>query len=69
MERLLEYVSHHPYLATSAVFAVVVLGDKFRWTDIAAFVLIFAGVAVSMSGRSPAAKMEAPGAVTTPATP
>ena len=25
MERLLEYVSHHPYLATSAVFAVVVL--------------------------------------------
>jgi rhodanese-related sulfurtransferase len=25
MERLLEYVSHHPYLAASAVFAVVVL--------------------------------------------
>jgi rhodanese-related sulfurtransferase len=25
MERLLEYVSHHPYLAASALFAVVVL--------------------------------------------
>jgi drug/metabolite transporter (DMT)-like permease len=59
-------------LVVFAVFAVVVLGDKFRWTDIAAFVLIFAGVAVSMSGRSPAAKVETPAAteaLTIPATP
>lgn len=39
-------------LVVFAVFAVVVLGDKFRWTDIAAFALIFAGVAVSMMGRN-----------------
>ena len=31
-----------------------VLKEKLRWTDAAAFVLIFAGVAVSMLGRSAA---------------
>jgi drug/metabolite transporter (DMT)-like permease len=31
--------------------SVLVLKDKLRWTDGAAFLLIFAGVAVSMLGR------------------
>jgi drug/metabolite transporter (DMT)-like permease len=31
-----------------------VLKEKLRWTDAAAFVLIFAGVAVSMLGRGAA---------------
>lgn len=38
-------------LIVFAVFSIFVLGDKFRTTDILAFVLIFAGVAVSMFGR------------------
>lgn len=40
-------------LVVFAVFAIFVLGDRFRWNDIAAFVLIFAAVAVSMIGRNP----------------
>jgi uncharacterized protein (DUF486 family) len=34
-----------------AVFTIVVMGEKFRGTDIAAFVLVFAGVSVAMLGR------------------
>jgi uncharacterized protein (DUF486 family) len=33
------------------VFTMLVMGEKPRWTDGAAFVLIFAGVAVAMLGR------------------
>lgn len=34
-----------------AVFTIAVMGEKFRWTDIAAFLLVFAGVTVAMLGR------------------
>lgn len=38
-------------LLVFVAFSVLVLRDRFRATDIAAFILIFAGVAVSMMGR------------------
>ncbi len=40
-------------LIVFAVFSIFILGDRFRATDIIAFLLIFAGVAVSMMGRNP----------------
>jgi len=42
-------------LVVFVLFSVFVLKDKFRFTDILAFVLIFAGVGVSMMGRRLAA--------------
>lgn len=39
-------------LAVFTVFTFLVLREKLRWTDALAFALIFAGVAVSMLGRS-----------------
>lgn len=38
-------------LTVFAVFSIVVLQEKLRWNDVAAFVLIFAGVAVGMLGK------------------
>lgn len=38
-------------LITFAVFTWLVLGEKLRWTDYVAGVLIFAGVMVAMLGR------------------
>lgn len=42
-------------LTVFAVFSIYVLNEKMRWTDIAAFTLIFAGVVVGMLGKSGAA--------------
>jgi len=60
-------------LVVFAVFSIMVLGDRFRWNDIVAFVLIFAGVAVSMLGRKPndahAAQAPAPTPMVTPSVP
>lgn len=33
------------------VFTIWVMGEKFRWWDVLAFALVFAGVAVAMLGR------------------
>ncbi len=41
-------------LTVFAVFSIVVLGEKLRWTDTVAFGLIFAGVAVGMLGKQAA---------------
>lgn len=49
-------------LIVFAIFSIYVLGDKFRITDIIAFALIFAGVAVSMFGRGAIDTLSAPGA-------
>lgn len=38
-------------LIVFAIFSIVVLKEKLRWTDGVAFALIFAGVAVSMLGK------------------
>jgi uncharacterized protein len=38
-------------LTVFAVFSLIVLKERLRWTDIAAFVLIFSGVAVAMLGK------------------
>lgn len=38
-------------LSVFAVFSVYILKEHLRWTDILAFILIFAGVAVSMLGK------------------
>lgn len=38
-------------LSVFAVFSVLVLKEKLRWTDAVGFGLVFAGVAVSMFGR------------------
>lgn len=38
-------------LTVFAVFTIAVMGEKLRWTDLVAGVLVFAGVAVSMLGR------------------
>ncbi len=39
-------------LTVFAVFSIVVLHEKLRWTDVTSFALIFAGVAVGMLGKS-----------------
>jgi uncharacterized protein (DUF486 family) len=38
-------------LTVFAVFSIVVLQEKLRWTDVASFALIFAGVVVGMLGK------------------
>jgi uncharacterized protein (DUF486 family) len=38
-------------LVVFSVFSVLILKERLRWTDIVAFVLIFAAVAVSVLGR------------------
>lgn len=38
-------------LTVFAVFSVAVLKEKLRWTDVAAFALIFSGVVVGMLGK------------------
>jgi len=35
-----------------AAFSLLVLNEKLRWTDVTAFALIFAGVAVGMLGKA-----------------
>jgi uncharacterized protein (DUF486 family) len=42
-------------LTVFGVFSLVVLGEKLRWTDIVAFGLVMAGVAVGMMGKQSAA--------------
>jgi uncharacterized protein (DUF486 family) len=39
-------------LTVFAVFSIVILQEKLRWTDWASFGLIFAGVAVGMLGKA-----------------
>lgn len=39
-------------LTVFAVFSIFVLHEKLRWTDMASFALIFAGVAVGMLGKA-----------------
>ena len=39
-------------LTVFGVFSIYVLQERLRWTDIAAFVLIFAGVMVGMLGKA-----------------
>lgn len=39
-------------LTVFAVFSILVLHEKLRWTDVASFGLIFAGVAVGMLGKA-----------------
>ena len=41
-------------LSVFALFSVFVLQEKLRWTDIASFALIFAGVVVGMAGKAAA---------------
>ncbi len=41
-------------LTVFAVFSIYVLGEKLRWTDVVAFVLIMAGVTVGMLGKETA---------------
>jgi uncharacterized protein (DUF486 family) len=38
-------------LTVFGFFSIYVMGDKLRWTDIAAFVLVMMGVAVGMWGK------------------
>ncbi|MGE3107357.1 MAG: DMT family protein [Phycisphaerales bacterium] len=47
-------------LLVFAVFSIIVLGERFRWTDLVAFALIFAGVAVSMTGRDSSSNSNLP---------
>jgi len=39
-------------LTVFAAFSLFVLHEKLRWTDVAAFVLIFSGVAVGLLGKA-----------------
>ncbi|MBL8990559.1 MAG: DMT family protein [Phycisphaerae bacterium] len=39
-------------LTVFGVFSILVLGEKLRWTDLAAFSLVFAGVVVGMLGKA-----------------
>jgi uncharacterized protein (DUF486 family) len=38
-------------LVVFAIFSLLVLKERLRWTDLTAFALVFAGVAVAMLGR------------------
>ena len=42
-------------LSVFAVFFIYALNERLRWTDVLAFVLVFAGVLVSMLGKQLAA--------------
>jgi uncharacterized protein (DUF486 family) len=39
-------------LTVFAVFSIVVMQEKLRWTDVASFALIFTGVVVGMLGKA-----------------
>lgn len=49
-------------LVVFCFFSVIILKEKLRWTDTVAFVLVFAGVAISVWGRHLAKSPDAAGA-------